>query len=184
MGARTHKSASRANGHGARRAKPHKPTRRGEAGGNGAPGIELGPITGYIGYALRRAQIAAFTDFIGSLKQLDLRPTIFGVLLIIDQNPGLPQSAVCSALGIQKANFVPLLDELESRKLAVRQDGVADRRSYALHLTAEGKALVRRARELHAEHEARLAKRLGAGGREQLLTLLEQLTGTGGTGIG
>ncbi|HZF15121.1 MAG TPA: MarR family winged helix-turn-helix transcriptional regulator [Steroidobacteraceae bacterium] len=148
----------------------------GNGAGNGsASSIELGPLTGYIGYALRRAQIVAFTDFIASLRQLDLRPAIFGVLMIIDGNPGQPQSAVCSALGIQKANFGPLVQELEKRKLAVRHEGVADRRSYALHLTPGGRELLRRARALHGEHEARLAKRLGSGGREQLLSLLGRL---------
>jgi DNA-binding MarR family transcriptional regulator len=173
-----------------------KATRKSSAGGNGAqeirakrrgrtvvnghaptaPAIEMGPLTGYLGYALRRAQIAAFSDFIASLRLLDLRPAIFGVLVVIDRNPGLPQSAVCSALGIQKANFVPLLNEIEKRRLAVRNEGITDRRSYALHLTPEGKDLLCRARVLHAEHEARLAKRLGAGGREYLLTLLDRLT--------
>ena len=156
-----------------------RPSRAARANGNGVSNgdtrIELGPLTGFIGYALRRAQIAAFTDFITSLREVGLRPAIFGVLSIIDQNPGLPQSAVCSALGIQKANFGPLVSELESRKLAVRREGVNDRRSYALHLTSSGKELLRRARELHGEHESRLAKRLGTGGREQLLGLLERL---------
>jgi DNA-binding MarR family transcriptional regulator len=141
-----------------------------------AAAIDLSALAGYIGYSLRRAQIAAFTDFIASLKRLELRPTIFGVLIVIDRNPGLPQSAVCAALGIQKANFVPLLNELERRRLAVRAEGATDRRSYALHLTAEGKDLLRRARELHGEHEERLARRLGSGGREQLLALLGRLT--------
>jgi DNA-binding MarR family transcriptional regulator len=171
----THKAATRGNGSPALRGAAHRRT-TGNGRAGGVPSIELGPLTGYVGYALRRAQIVAFTDFIASLKQLDLRPVIFGVLVVIDQNPGLPQSAVCSALGIQKANFGPLLNELEKRRLAVRHEGVADRRSYALHLTAEGKDLLRRARERHAEHEARLAKRLGAGGRENLLTLLHRLT--------
>jgi len=166
-----------ANGSGA--AAKH-PRRRTHAARNGravsAAAIDMSALTGYVGYALRRAQIAAFTDFIASLRRLELRPTIFGVLIVIDQNPGLPQSAVCAALGIQKANFVPLLNELERRRLAVREEGVTDRRSYALHLTADGKDLLRRARELHGEHEARLARRLGSGGREQLLTLLDRLT--------
>jgi DNA-binding MarR family transcriptional regulator len=148
---------------------------RGNGSGNGTSPIELGPLTGFIGYSLRRAQIVAFTDFIASLRQVNLRPAIFGVLMIIDQNPGLPQSQICSALGIQKANFGPLLGELEERKLAVRHEGVNDRRSYALHLTPAGKELLRRARALHGEHEARLAKRLGAGGRAQLLKLLDRL---------
>lgn len=168
---------------GARKSRPRPARARqpnlrhgGNGAGNGtANSIELGSLTGYIGYALRRAQIVAFTDFIASLRELGLRPAIYGVLMIIDQNPGLPQSAVCNALGIQKANFGPLVHELEKRKLAVRHDGVHDRRSYALHLTPSGKEMMRRARVLHAEHEARLAKRLGTGGREQLLSLLERL---------
>jgi DNA-binding MarR family transcriptional regulator len=156
----------------------------GNGNGNGLSRIDLGPLNSFIGYALRRAQIVAFTDFLASLRELKLRPVIFGVLMIIDQNPGLPQSQICSALGIQKANFGPLLSELEERKLAVRHEGVHDRRSYALHLTPAGKELLRRARALHGEHEARLAKRLGAGGRTQLLKLLERLNSLGGTGIG
>lgn len=158
----------------AKRAPPAR-TRVGNGAANDAAPIELGQLTGYIGYALRRAQIVAFADFIASLRQLDLRPAIFGVLMIIDQNPGLPQSAICNALGIQKANFGPILAELEKRKLAVRREGVNDRRSYAMHLTAEGRELMKTARALHAEHEARLARRLGTGGREQLLALLGRL---------
>ncbi len=171
----TRKTAASRNGVQRKRAKHGgRKGMNGRARSTGA--IEMGALTGYLGYALRRAQIAAFSDFIATLRLLELRPAVFGVLLVIDQNPGLPQSAICSALGIQKANFGPLLNELEKRRLAVREDGIADRRSYALHLTADGKDLLRRARALHTEHEERLARRLGQGGREQLLSLLNRLT--------
>jgi len=139
------------------------------------PGIDLGPLNQQVGYVLRRAQIAVFSDSIAYLNDVDLRPTQFGVLMVIDQNPGLTQSDVCLALGIQKANFVPLLNELERRGLAVRRKGKADRRAYALYLTAAGRALLRRARALQAKYEKDLTRRLGNRGRELLLALLGRL---------
>jgi DNA-binding MarR family transcriptional regulator len=137
--------------------------------------VSFGPLTDYLGYALRRAHMTAVAGFLDSLREVELRPTQFAVLIIINENPGIRQTEVCAALGIQKANFVLLLNELERRGFAVRKTGVSDRRSSALHLTTEGVLVLERARELHASWEAQLAGRLGARGREQLLTLLRKL---------
>lgn len=145
------------------------------AGPDTARSVDLAPLTGFVGYAVRRAQIAIFDDFLKSLREVDLRPAQFGVLVVISRNPGMTQSDVCGALGIQKANFVPLIGELESRGLVVRESGATDRRSYAVHLTTQGRTLLQRARELHAQHEARLTERIGRGGRVQLLSLLNRL---------
>jgi DNA-binding MarR family transcriptional regulator len=137
--------------------------------------IDMGRMHGYLGYLLRRAQMLAYADFIAELAELNLSPGQFGVLTVIDTNPGLRQSEVSSALGIQKTNFVSVLNGFERRGLAVRK-AAADRRSYALFLTPAGKALLRRARAAQARHEARLVERLGERGRVQLLGLLERLT--------
>jgi DNA-binding MarR family transcriptional regulator len=140
-----------------------------------AASVQFGPLGDYLGYALRRAQMASVTGFLSAMKDVDLRPTQFAVLILIHQNPGVRQTEVCAALGLQKANFVPLLNELQRRGLAVRKEGVPDRRSSALHLTEHGEAVLQRASELHAQWEERLVERLGAGGREQLLELLKKL---------
>lgn len=145
--------------------------------GNGRP-IELGALKGYLGYALRRAQIFAFADFIDALAQLELSPGEFGVLMVIDANPGLRQSEVCRALGIQKPNFCALVNGFERRGIVSRRGVDHDKRSYALHLTPAGEALLRRARAKQAEHEARLVARIGEQGRERLLKLLGRLTET------
>jgi DNA-binding MarR family transcriptional regulator len=137
--------------------------------------LRLGPLPEYVGYALRRAQLSTVAQFVGALKDVDLRPTQFAVLTVIRENPGVRQSEVCAALGIKKANFVPLLNELQRRGLAVRRAGVADRRSSALHLTADGEGVLERARVLHDVYEAGLAGRLGTRGRTQLLSLLGRL---------
>jgi DNA-binding MarR family transcriptional regulator len=137
--------------------------------------VRFGPLSDYLGYALRRAQMASVTGFLDAMKAVDLRPTQFAVLILIDQNPGVRQTEVCAALGLQKANFVPLLNELQRRGLAVRKEGVPDRRSSALHLTEHGEAVLQRASELHTQWEERLVARLGVGGRERLLELLQKL---------
>jgi DNA-binding MarR family transcriptional regulator len=143
-----------------------------------APGrqVDMGKMHGYLGYLLRRAQMVAYADFIAELAELDLSPGQFGVLTVINSNPGLRQSEVSAALGIQKTNFVAVLNGFERRGIAIRKAAPGDRRSYALHLTAEGKALLRRARAAQARHEARLVERVGEEGRVQLLDLLEKLT--------
>jgi DNA-binding MarR family transcriptional regulator len=142
----------------------------------GAREVRFGPLANYIGYALRRAQMSSVTGFLEAMKEVDLRPTQFAVLSLINENPGVRQNDICAALGLKKANFVPLLNELQRRGLAVRKEGVADRRSSALHLTDEGQGLLRRALVLHTQWEGRILERLGIRGRDQLLTLLNKLT--------
>jgi DNA-binding MarR family transcriptional regulator len=137
--------------------------------------VDMGKMHGYLGYLLRRAQMLAYADFIAELAELNLSPGQFGVLTVIDTNPGLRQSEVSAALGIQKTNFVAVLNEFERRALAERR-AAGDRRSYALFLTAAGKALLRRARAAQARHEARIAEPLAASERAQLIGLLAKLT--------
>jgi DNA-binding MarR family transcriptional regulator len=140
-----------------------------------APGADVGPLGGMVGYVMRRAQLAVFDDVIANFAELDLRPAQFSVLVLLGHAPGLKQSDVAAALGIQRANFVVLFDGLERRGLARRSAAPNDRRSYALYLTDEGERVLARANELEAAHEVRLDAKLGPGGRQQLLELLGRL---------
>ncbi len=141
--------------------------------------VKFGPLTQYLGYVLRRAQMAASAEFLEAFREVDLRPTQFAVLTLINENPGVRQTEVCEALGIQKANFVPLLNELERRGFAMRKSVAADRRSTALHLTPLGNSILQRARTIHEAYEDRFAARLGRRGRDQLLALLSKVMEAG-----
>lgn len=140
-----------------------------------ATGISLGPLTGYVGFMLRRIQTTVFSDFIVSLGELELRPAQYSLLEVIDANPGLRQSDAAAALGIQKANFVALVHDLERRGLVQRRRSTADRRCYSLHLQPRGRRLLEAARGRHDAQESRLGALLGAQERERLLTLLNRL---------
>jgi DNA-binding MarR family transcriptional regulator len=135
----------------------------------------LGPLSAYLGYALRRAQLVVFDDFFHTFADMELRPAQFGLLVVINQNPGLKQTDASAALGIQTPNFVALVDELERRGLAQRMPAENDRRSHALHLTKAGEAMLKRVIARQAEHEERMTAKIGKAGREQLLALLDKL---------
>lgn len=134
--------------------------------------LDLGELPALSGYMLRRAQFAAFNDFLRYFEDLGVRPVQYAVLTVIDRNPGLKQSQVSEALGIKRANLVAILDALERRGLARREAVATDRRSYALRLTDKGSALMKELRTRSDAHEKRLAATIGEDGRQQLLKLL------------
>jgi DNA-binding MarR family transcriptional regulator len=137
--------------------------------------VDIGPLDNAVGYLLRRAQLAIFDDFIRTFADLGLRPATFSVLVLIDRNPGLNQSEISAALGIQRTNFVAMIDGLETRGLARREPSPADRRSHALTLTPAGRELLAEALALHDRLEARLEEKLGPDGRNALISYARRI---------
>jgi len=137
-----------------------------------AQGVDLGRLVGHLGYLVRRAQIWIFQDFIRRLAEVDIRPAQYSVLLVIEANDGLSQSALSQTLGIERARLVRLLDSLEARKFVQRRRSRSDRRSQLLSLTAQGRSALARIKALADEHERHLAQKLGSGRRKTLLRLL------------
>src|SRR5262245_28513195 len=101
-----------------------------KAGGEALMRVGLAAVGNVLGYKLRRAQLHVFQDFLASFSKLKLRPAEFSVLALMAQKPGQKQSEIAETLGIKRANFVALMDGLESRGLAVRRRADTDRRSH------------------------------------------------------
>jgi DNA-binding MarR family transcriptional regulator len=130
-----------------------------------------------IGYHLRRAQISVFNDFVRTMAEQKVTPGQFGVLDLISANPGLTQSALARAVGIERSTMVAVIDALEARKLVERRRAPTDRRSYALVLTTEGIALLDRLKPMVLDHEKRIAADLSARERDALISLLKRIGG-------
>ena len=136
-------------------------------------GLALGPLADFIGYPLRRAQIAVFDDFMIAAGRTGLRPGQFSTLVVIGANPGSKQTDVAEALGIQGPNFVTMINQLESSGFVQRR--AFDRRAYALYLTLAGQALVDKSMRMQQAREAVYDAILGPGGHLLLLGLLARL---------
>ena len=160
------------------RTAPRTPARAG-AGARAHDPAVLGMLPSLLGYRLRLAQRAVFDDFQASMGQANISPGLFGVLVIIESNPGLKQTELARAAMLDRSSVVPVLDKLEARGLVARRPPPDDRRVKGLWLTADGSALLRRLKRRVLAHEQRLTEALTDRERSQLFDLLERLTGSG-----
>jgi len=136
--------------------------------------LKPGLLPGLLGYRLRLAQQAVFRDFAHAIPEAS--PGRVGILFLIEANPGVTQSRLAQAVGLDRSTMVGVLHALEARALVERRRG-ADRRTNGLWLTRGGRTLVTSLKQRIRVHERRVAARLTAPERAQLLTLLEKLAG-------
>ncbi len=115
--------------------------------------------------------------FAETMKPFGLRPPHFGVLTLIDAEPGGTQQELVERSMIDPSSMVAVIDELEALGLAERRPHPRDRRKHAVYLSDEGGATLERARGAAAELAKELFAPLDAGERETLRRLLRKLAG-------
>src|SRR6476661_1185656 len=86
-------------------------------------------------------------SFAAALEPLGLRPPHFGVLTLIEANPGSAQRELVERSMIDASTMVALIDELEEGGLAERRPHPDDRRKRAGWITPKGRRTLVRARE-------------------------------------
>ena len=134
---------------------------------------DLGVLPGLIGYQLRLAQRAIFADFADTVGEGAISPGLFGVLVVIGENPGLTQQALANAAHLDRSSVVTVIDKLEDRGLVERR--AADRRSNGLFLADKGATLLRGLKREVVRHERRVVQNLSTRERAQLVALLQRI---------
>jgi DNA-binding MarR family transcriptional regulator len=133
------------------------------------------PMSGRLGYLLRRVSVLMMADLGARLEPTGLRPAEVTILLLIGANPGCQQGEVGEMLGIKRANMVPLISGLVEKGLVDRAR--ADGRSHALSLTAKGRASATMINKLLDRHETAFLAKLDRKALSGLLAALEALRG-------
>lgn len=144
-------------------------------GAIGAPELSLAGLERFLGYAIRRAQLAIFQDFNEQTAEFGINTVQFSVLRVIRDNAGLNQRALAAALAVETSRMVLIIDELEERGLVNRIASTVDRRSRALYLTPEGVRLLKLLEKRVIAHERVIAKRLRGGDKVELLRMLRNI---------
>ena len=116
-------------------------------------------------------------SFAAALEPLGLRPPHFGVLTLIDSNPGSAQRELVDRSMIDASSMVAVIDELEQLGLAERRPHPADRRKRAVHLTPRGRRTLKQARAAAIETAREVFAPLDAKEIETLRQLLRKLAG-------
>ncbi|SOZ37064.1 MarR family winged helix-turn-helix transcriptional regulator [Cupriavidus neocaledonicus] len=151
----------------------------GDGGGGGfdphVPNIDYGVLDNLVGYAIRRAQIRIYEDFVQSLAQWQITPPRFSALVIISRNPHLKLTELAQILGIARSGAVLLVDALEAMKLVARRPAAGDRRAYSLVLTPAGRRTLEAATQAVVAHDAHVSSALGETEQATLKALLARL---------
>jgi DNA-binding MarR family transcriptional regulator len=135
------------------------------------------PLASAPGFLLSwNGQRAAHT-FAEALEPLGLRPHHFGVLTLVDSQPGSTQQALVDRSMIDASSMVAILDELEELGFAERRPHPGDRRKHEVHLTPEGAKLLKRARVAAMKTGQEILGPLDASEVDALRRLLRKLAG-------
>jgi MarR family transcriptional regulator, lower aerobic nicotinate degradation pathway regulator len=123
-------------------------------------------------YLLARVGRTQAKRFALRMQSLGLRPKHFAVLNAIAIADGASQQELGGRMGLDPSGLVGAIDELERMGLVERRRNAADRRRYAVGLTANGTVTLRRARRLVSDSAREL---LGALDDAEVDTLVELL---------
>jgi DNA-binding MarR family transcriptional regulator len=139
--------------------------------------LQYGALDRLAGYQLRRAHTRFFANFTERLADHAITPGQLGLLLMIEGNPGISQTALARAVGIERSTLGEFIDKFQERSLVERRGSIVDRRSHALHLTATGTAFVKGVMPAVEAHEEAVMSALSPADRATLVRLLALIAG-------
>ncbi len=134
--------------------------------------LSVGVLPNLLGYNVRRAHVALWRDFNRTVRTERIRPGIFSILVLVDENPGIAQIEIAMQLAIDKATVVGLIRQLLKQGWIERRSSSADRRRHELFLTAAGRHELAVLKREMLEHESRF---LNMFSREELALFFEFL---------
>lgn len=139
-------------------------------------GLAYGPLADWVGFNLRMAQEASFLAFARQSRSVaGTRPGRFAMLTLINENPGISQTALGRAAGRDKSTLTPVLNDLVRRGWIRRQRNRDDRRTYLLTLTSGGKRKLGQLTACARRHERNLDHIIGRGDRTRFLSILRRI---------
>ena len=134
------------------------------------------PETGvHVWLLLWKATRALETHAHLSLQGLGMCPGDFAVLEALLHKGPLPVNAIGKKVLLTSGSMTAAVDRLEKRGLVERRDDPEDRRTRVVHLTSEGRKLIRRLFAIHERDMERVIAVLNAREREELSGLLRKL---------
>ena len=134
----------------------------------------VNPMDRFVGYKIRRIKHAIINELNDILSGFGLRIMDFAVLSILEANPRIYQNEITRLVGAEPPALVLSLDRLEKANYLFRQLSPTDRRLRTLHLTPEGRKLIKKV-TAKVEQQERRIKQAIRGDLSQFVTGLDDL---------
>ncbi len=113
-----------------------------------------------------------------SLRDIELTISQFEVLMILNSKAGLSQQDLAQCLLVTKGNVCTVLGRMEKNQWIVRQQDPHDGRAHCLHLTENGREMVKKAAPLAAKQVRLMMDSLSPAQQRALYDLLDRLEGS------
>jgi DNA-binding MarR family transcriptional regulator len=123
-------------------------------------------------HMLHRAGQCAGDVFHGEMKDADLTPRQYAVLLTVANNEGISQTGLVERTGIDRSTLADIVRRMLKKGLLQRRRTKEDARAYAVKLTEEGKRLLRTADPVTQRVDDRILEALPGKQRELFLDQL------------
>jgi DNA-binding MarR family transcriptional regulator len=138
------------------------------------------PLDQVAGYLLRQAHTAFVTYWQLSFRarNLALTPVQGGILVLISRNNHFTQAALARAMNVEGPTLLQSLDRLEQQGYIARSKRESDRRSHAMEITPEGRAVLKVVLDFIGKRDAALLADLSPGERRTLFKLLSRVVVT------
>jgi DNA-binding MarR family transcriptional regulator len=143
--------------------------------GNGEPVIDASFLESLLGYNARRTALIIIEAFLDRMSVYGLRPVDFSTLSLVAHNPGITSRQLCAALAILPPNLVRIVADLDKRGLLQRKPHPTDGRAIGLHLSTEGRKMMREAEATVLALEDAASSRLTVDERLTLISLLKKV---------
>ncbi len=125
-----------------------------------------------VGYHLRRASVFDLAGAVAALNPVGTRPITMSVLTCIVEQPGITSAEICRLLGMQRANIVQFLADLDAKAFLLRKADASDQRIQRLYPTDAGLAAAKDWLARLSAHEDAMLHRLTPDERKELCRLL------------
>ncbi|MAY87206.1 MAG: transcriptional regulator [Pseudooceanicola sp.] len=141
------------------------------------PLVEPDELRGSVSYRIRLLQIAAYKSFETVLAGFGTAPRYYGMLRIIQANPGIAQTRLAEAIFLDRSSLVPILDSMTRDGWIERRATPRDKRVRRVFLTPAGAQMLDRLGQEVARHEAMMTAGLDGAEVGTLIGLLNRVDG-------
>jgi len=130
-----------------------------------------------VGHLLRLCHQRAVDLFVEEVGGDGPNPRQFSVLINVFQNPGMSQTALVEASGIDRSTLTEVLKRMIDRGMISKRRAAEDQRTNALFLTDEGRATLDAAFEDAERVQERILRPVAEADRNDAIALLTALSG-------
>jgi DNA-binding MarR family transcriptional regulator len=137
--------------------------------------IDYGVLAQRTGFSVKLVWILGYGLLMRAIGDDGITPQRFSMLELIGRNPGLQQIQLGNALGLSRSAATLTIDFWEDRGCIERRSDKADRRSFAIYPTEQGKAELVRLRQLVHDADNALTSGLTVDETAELRRLLAKI---------